>query len=119
MKTKKSPYKKGEGMDERRAASAVAAATVKFERKSYNRDSGDTTIRNRYEDVTVKCEFCIEVFNTSKDYYDHANQEHGREVVETWLPCKQCHARLPTAIALSSHNAKVHSKAELRDSSGT
>ena len=118
MKTKKSPVKTGESMEERRSAAVAAATTVKFEKKSNNRDS-DITIRNRYEDVTVKCEFCIEVFNTSKDYYDHANQEHPREVVETWVPCKQCHARLPTAIALSSHNAKVHSKAELRDSSGT
>jgi hypothetical protein len=75
-------------------------------------------MRNRYDDVTVKCEFCNEAFNTSRDYQDHANQQHPEQVLETWICCKQCDARLPSTTALTFHIVKVHSKAELRDSSG-
>ena len=37
-------------------------------------------MRKRYENVTVKCEFCGEAFNTSKAYQDHARQEHPDQV---------------------------------------
>jgi uncharacterized C2H2 Zn-finger protein len=33
-------------------------------------------MRKRYENVTVKCEFCSEAFNTSKAYQDHARMQH-------------------------------------------
>ena len=76
-------------------------------------------MRNRYDTVTVKCEFCCQAFNTSKGYHDHANQVHPEQVQATWPSCKKCDVRLPSALALTFHNAKAHSKADLRDSSGT
>ena len=75
-------------------------------------------MRKRYEQVIVKCEFCGDAFNTSKAYQDHAKLLHPKEVEESWLPCNQCGAMLPSRLAMVSHNAKVHSKAELRDASG-
>jgi hypothetical protein len=90
---------------------------VKKSVKSDNSSNWD--MRKRYEQVTVKCEFCGEAFNTSKAYQDHAKQQHLKEVEANWLPCNQCSVLLPSRLAMVTHNAKVHSKAELRDSSGT
>ena len=75
-------------------------------------------MRKRYEQVTVKCEFCGEAFNTNRSYQDHAQQEHGEKLRATWLQCSQCDSLLPTKLALVTHRAKIHGNAELRDANG-
>ncbi len=40
------------------------------------------------------------------------------QVKATWIPCKLCGMMLPSRLAMVSHKAKIHSKADIRDSSG-
>ena len=88
-------------------------------RKSLKAEStSNWDMRKRYELVTVKCEFCGQTFNTSKAYQDHARLEHTDQVMETWIPCKLCPLFLPSRLAMVSHKAKIHSKADIRDSTG-
>ena len=75
-------------------------------------------MRKRYENVTVKCEFCSEVFNTNRSYQDHASQVHGEQIKATWLQCSQCDSLLPNKLALVTHKVKIHGNAELRDANG-
>lgn len=88
-------------------------------RKPAKGDSASSwDMRKRYENVTVKCEFCQESFNTSKAYQDHARQEHPEQVKGSWIPCKQCDLFMPTKLSMVSHKAKIHSKGEMRDATG-
>ena len=34
----------------------------------------------RYENVTVRCEFCVKTFKTTKAYQDHAELNHKEQV---------------------------------------
>jgi len=34
----------------------------------------------RYENVTVRCEFCVKTFKTTKAYQDHAELNHMEQV---------------------------------------
>ena len=43
----------------------------------------------------MTCNFCPETFNQFQTFYDHANNAHAEEIKENWVPCDQCHLRIP------------------------
>lgn len=75
-------------------------------------------MNKRYKESSIKCEFCQEMFNTWKTYHNHAKLAHPEDIKTKWMACTHCDNFLPSKLAMTTHMAKLHSNANLRDASG-
>ena len=75
-------------------------------------------MNKRYKESSIKCEFCQDMFNTWKTYHNHAKMAHPDDIKAKWMACTQCSEFLPSKLAMTTHISKLHSNANLRDSTG-
>jgi len=68
-------------------------------------DAGNGNKEIGKEDGNVQCQFCPEMFFSSKlsTYYVHANDCHSKELLLHWHPCQDCNRFYPTRTSLRTH----------------
>jgi hypothetical protein len=89
-----------------------------MEKSKRNEARTEWDMNKRYKESSLKCEFCQEVFNTWKTYHNHAKLVHPEDIKSKWMACSHCTDFLPSKLAMTTHMAKLHSNANLRDASG-
>ncbi len=56
----------------------------------------------------IKCSFCDQGFHKPKEYYQHANSEHGDLVCDEWKRCQICPLYFPSVAILKIHKDATH-----------
>jgi hypothetical protein len=54
------------------------------------------------------CDFCSQSFIHDHELMEHANQEHRRLVLKTWIKCEMCPAYFPNLTFVGRHKVRNH-----------